>query len=319
LYLPVLRNAVKRELIDADRALDGETGIPAPVLDDLNADGFQEAELRSHEAVVVITAAGGQVSEVSDKRTLFDLLSTLTRRVEHYHLDTGEGDSGGEQEVATIHEAMKSMDADTRRKLVFDRYARYSFIDHFMPVKTDLSAYSDGSFRQLGDFAKGVYMLSLENGQIRAGREGWVDAGSGDRVPLNVEKVFSLEGSTLSVRYELTAGSTSLRGVLFVCEINLHFPSGTVCEADLDGNRFPLAEPAFQGRGSRLKVSDPVLGNPVVVSMSSPAEIRAYPVYTVSQSEEGFDVTYQGSCLSPGWILDFSSIEKVSLELTLAF
>jgi hypothetical protein len=319
LYLPVLRNALKRELIDAERKLDNETGISGPVLDDLNSDGFQEAELKSPDGVVVVTGVGGQVFELSDRKSLFDLLSTLARRVEHYHLpDIPEG-GGDEQEVATIHEAMRSMDEEVRRNLVFDRYARYSFVDHFLPAGTDISALADGTFQQLGDFADGVYQLALEKGKVKACRKGWLFPGSENRVPFKVEKVFTLEGGTLKVQYEFTGGSRSLHDVLYTCELNLHFPSGVGCKADLDGRPFPLGEFASARHGMRLAISDPVLGRPVTVGLSHPAEVRGYPVHSVSQSEEGFDVTYQGSCLCLGWTLDFSGSERVSLELILTF
>jgi len=319
LYLPVLRNAVKRELIDADRILDSEDRLFEPVFGDLNADGMPDAELRSPDAVVMVTSAGGQVSEVSDKRSLFDLLSTLTRRVEHYHLEAGEEGGGDGQEVATIHEAMRSMDQDLQKKLVFDRYPRYSFIDHFLPPETESQAFADGTFKQLGDFADGVYRLALANGTVMAGRTGTLFAGTGENVSMRVEKVFTLEGSILSVQYQISADEEFDGRVLFVCEMNFHFPSGLACTADLDGNPFSLAEPVHPGRGSRLTVSDPALPGPVAARLSVPAEISAYPVHSVSQSEEGFDVTYQGSCFCPGWVLDFSGLKKVSLELTLEF
>jgi len=320
LYLPVLRDSVKRELILAERILDGEDGPRSPFFDDLNADGFQEAELRGKEAIVVIHSLGAQVCEISDKKSLFDLMSTLARKREHYHETPGEEGSAEGEGVATIHEAMRHMDEKTRRMLVFDRYPRYSFVDHFLPPGTGADQFAEGSFRQLGDFADSPFRLEPAGMGVRARREGrvWL-SGNQDGVPVVLIKGFSLEGSLLSVRYDLSVEGPVDGEVLFASELNLHIPSGDGCPADLDGKVFPLDRVTEGGPGRVLSVQDPHLEAPIVVRASPRTPVWGFPVRTVSQSEQGFDVTCQGICLVMVWALDFSLEKRISLKLSLAF
>ncbi len=320
LYLPVLRNAVKRELILAERILDSEEDLQGRIIGDLNADGYREAELRGPEGVVVVNSIGGQVSELSDKKSLFDLLSTLTRRMEHYHMVSGEEREKDGEGVATIHEAMRSMDEETRRMLVFDRIPRYSFVDHFLAPGTRVQEFAIGSVVELGDFTNGLFRLEPEGMGVRANREGCLQSpDSPARKPLTVTKSFSLDGRSLSVRYDLSAGPGVEGAVVFVCELNLHFPSGVKSAADIDGRPFPLEEITESEPGQKITVADPVLPGPVIIGTSLPAKVWSYPVHTVSQSEKGFDITCQGSCLSLMWLLDFSTLKQVPLELVLAF
>ncbi|UCG37665.1 MAG: DUF1926 domain-containing protein [bacterium] len=319
LYLPVLRNSIKRELNEAERILDEATGVPGPRLGDLNADGRNEAEIRSADGIVGITSTGGQVYELSDKRSLFDLLGTLTRRMEHYHLaateareDTGEG-------VATIHEAFRSMDEETRRYLVYDRYPRYAFIDHFLPEGTGIGDFAGGNFSQWGDFADGAYGMELVGEGVRADRSGTIRPEGAHAVGLALEKTFTLDERRLRVGYRLRAEEEPGVPCVFACEINLHFPSATSCRAEMDGMPFSLADVADTGSGRVVSVRDPSLQEALTLELSRPAMVWSFPVQTVSQSEKGFDVAYQGSCLVLRWALDFAGLKTLSLDLTLAF
>jgi len=319
LYLPVLRNGIKRALNEAEKILDERSGNPSPRLEDINLDGYLETELRTPGGIAVITALGGHVYELSDKESLFDLLSTLTRRVEHYHLAAGASGSERGGDVTTIHESVHSMSEEARRKLVYDRYPRYAFIDHFLPSGTAAEDLMNSSAAQWGDFAGGIYDLKIQADGARAVREGSLSVPGRGPVPLRIEKLFELKNRTLTVNYNIGWQEDLEVNVDFGCEVNLHLPSQMSCEARLDGRPFSLGEPADLGDGNSLSFMDPALNAPVTLTSSLPGSVWIYPVQTVSQSEGGFEVTWQGCSLGFRWNLAFPDDRELSLNLSLEF
>jgi len=319
LYLPVLRNGVKRALNEAEKILDERSGVPAPLLHDLNCDGHPEVELRTSSAMAVITAPGGHLYELSDKESLFDLLGTLTRRVEHYHQASQGPESEKEGDVATIHESMHNMSEDARRKLVYDRYPRYAFIDHFLPPGTGAEDLMNSSAQEWGDFAGGIYDLTISDSGARAVREGSLMIPGRERVPLRIEKRFELVRKTLTVRYEVLWDEEPECDVDFGCEVNLHLPSQTQCRARLDERPFSLSDAADPGSGNRVIIEDPALPSPVMLTSSLPGSVWVHPVQTVSQSEGGFEVTWQGCSLGFKWSMPRPRAGTLSLVLTLDF
>ncbi|MDT8395025.1 MAG: alpha-amylase/4-alpha-glucanotransferase domain-containing protein [bacterium] len=322
LYLPVLRNGVKRALNEAERILDESSGVPGPVLEDINADGHPEAELRSADAVAVVTGLGAHLYELSDKDSLFDLLSTLARRPEQYHRAAGQpGKPDGQKpaDIATIHDSARAMDVETRRLLLYDRYPRYAFVDHFLPPETGVSQMYEGSFQTLGEFAARSWRMELSRSAVTASIQGRLQAAEGPSVDIGIEKHMSLDKRLFTVRYTLTPVEGGPVTALFCSEINLHFPTGVRCAAQLDGRSFSLAEPLEAGTGTTLTVRDPVLAAPVIISSTELCEVWSYPVQTVSQSEQGFDVTYQASSFAMVRKMDFSKGKQVSLTLSLRF
>ena len=52
---------------------------------------------------------------------------------------------------------------------------------------------------------------------------------------------------------------------------------------------------------SLLLVQDPYVGIDLTVELDPPATVWRFPVETVSNSEEGFERTFQGSCFQFRW------------------
>lgn len=319
LYLPVLRNGVKRALNEAEGILDDKCGVPSPLLEDINLDGHPEAELRSSEMVAVVTAMGGTLYELSDKKSFFDLLGTLTRRPEHYHTVSVQDTESGEAAVATIHESMHSMTEEVRKKIVYDPYPRHAFLDHFMPSETRAGEWMDSRALQWGDFATGLYELKIEGRRAVTHRKGTLSVPGSNPLPLTVQKRFELEGRTLAVDYELSCPEQVEGDVAFGCEVNLHPPSQAGCKADVDGKPFSLEDCLDWEEGRCVTLQDPLLPAPLRLRSSVPAALWAYPVRTVSQSEGGFEVTWQGYCIGFKWRLGPGSLELLSFRLTLEF
>ena len=68
-----------------------------------------------------------------------------------------------------------------------------------------------------------------------------------------------------------------------------------------------------------LGLVDEWMGLSILLTTSEPAAFHLYPVETVSQSEAGFELLYQQSCVTPVFDLALEEGVMRELELTLAF
>jgi len=173
--------------------------------------------------------------------------------------------------------------------------------------------------QQWGDFTAGPYDLRIQGEGVVADRAGSLNLPGREPASLAVQKRFELEGRSLTVEYEISSSGEIEGDVDFGCEVNLHFPSQAECEAGLDGRPFSLAGPVDCGAGSIVTIVDPVLPGPLRLSSSVPGQVWSYPVQTVSQSEGGVDITWQGCSIGFKWKLDFSDATGLALRLSLNF
>lgn len=124
-----------------------------------------------------------------------------------------------------------------------------------------------------------------------------------DHTLFPIRKNISLEQNRLHVDYHF---SDQMKQI-FTTEINLAMPS-----CDGMGGRYVYQGKIPGGFGQLLELNhlteiildDDTLGGSVVLRTSSPVTLRAYPHYSVSQSESGFEkimqaVTLQVECPTP--------------------
>ena len=141
LYLPHLRNAIYKNLIAADTAveeLSGRTGRWVHIeADDFNLDARKEIRLSSDRLVgYVAPARGGHLYELDVRSTGVNLLATLNRRPEPYHVKVKEHGENPHDETAggavSIHDLVHFKQPDLDEKLTYDRWPRKSLVDHFL-------------------------------------------------------------------------------------------------------------------------------------------------------------------------------------------
>ena len=108
LYLPHLREAVYRELIAVERYLC--TAPPHVERGDFDLDGFEDALLETREWAAWVSARGGALWALDDRRRARSWGDTLARRDEPYHDALAHGPVGG-GEGASIHEAIRATEA----------------------------------------------------------------------------------------------------------------------------------------------------------------------------------------------------------------
>ena len=310
LYLPHLRHAIYENLLDAEKRVAGE-GIE---VFDLDKDGFDEIVVRNgHLSVQIAPARGGAVVELSSFSHRYNLGDTLKRRFEHYHkgIKVAEKSSQG---VASIHEIEKVVDQRTYRHLKYDWHERLNFIEHFLPPNAGINEFQECSFLDMGDFTLGTYNFEVDGDVVRLHRKGVIRRDDSEEEAV-ITKAFSVDASKLRVDYSVRAQGGLRLGV----ELNLALPS-----SDNTGTKF-LVDGEFVGNPSQ-KVIHPsaseiaihdVSGMKVRVSASERFELWGVPIYTVSQSESGFDLTYQESSFLLIFALD-GDVKDFAIELEIS-
>jgi alpha-amylase len=316
LYLPHLRNAVYRSLINAHNALDEAEGKTEPrvVLEvaDFNLDARQEVKLENDALIALFRPAlGGHLYELDVRQNAVNVLATLQRRPEAYHqaiLDAirraGPDHTQGDA-PASIHDRVIVKQKGLDRLLVYDGHPRTALVDHFYPIDVTLDDLVACRDVEHGDFVTGTYLAKVQREAKRVAlvmeRPGYA-AGHAVRIKKTVE--VAAGSPVLDVRYEL---SDLPRGqcLHFAVELNLAAMAGHAEDryfSDPQGSKLGLLDSRIDlAHTEGVSLTDEWLELTVGLGWSRPGGLFCYPIETVSQSEGGFEGVYQSSAVVPHW------------------
>ena len=327
LYLPHLRNAIFKHLIEADNLLDQAEGREGPWIDakvaDFNLDARQEVRLENDRLVALISPAqGGHLYELDCKRTTTNLLATLDRRPEVYHETIKNSLLGIEDPnmPATVTQQVVFKQEGLDRLLVYDKYPRKAFVDHFVNAATTLDDWVKGTEREQGDFVRGAYLGQLHHDadrvRISLERKGHV-AGH----PIRILKTITLEAGSprLTVNYELS-GLPASSELTFAVELNVASMAGNAPDrfilSETGQNLGPLNSAHDVPSCHRLALSDGWLDLRASLQWSRPGPVWIFPIQTVSQSEGGFESVYQSTAVVPRWPVEPDSHGNWNVQIS---
>ncbi|MDI6851890.1 MAG: DUF1926 domain-containing protein [bacterium] len=287
LYLPHLRKEIYSNLIEIDRKVKS----PGRVVDDLNKDGRPEISVKNKELrISVIPHLGGSIYEISSFKYLYNFQDTLTRRFEHYHEGVKIGEPPKEG-VASIHEQEKWIDEQSAKEMVYDSYPRYSFFLHFLPEALDFQSLRYSRYQELGDFATGEFDYRLNGNSIRLTRQGRV---KGER-EVNVIAVKYIKPVKGGVDLALAIKGEEELNHTVAIELNLKFEVPMLLLEDR-GEKISHSDYVLKGR-NYIEIADEILKVILSIESSKCDDIYLYPILTISQSEKGFDLVYQGTSI----------------------
>jgi alpha-amylase len=347
IYLNHLRDAVHRHLLVAAAFADGALGAPAPawagarattppLLEDerdLDADLRPEVALRSAALEVVVRPHdGGAIESIAYRPKTFLLTNVLARREEGYHARlrafVARGQHSEGDGPVSIHDLVEVKEPGLDRFLVNDDRPRHSFVDHFLAPADGhgdeaLQAMSRNQHRELGDFVRGAYArVAAPAGTVRMTREGLVEERR-----VRVDKSLSLEGARVAARWEITHEFGPPLEVVFAPELALtlldgHSPERVYAVAGRElaaVDRELASTGVFRGVTSLRMVNRANLFEVELALPASPnpIDVWRFPLETVSNSESGFERTYQGSVILPRFPLRLSAGEHAIVELSL--
>ena len=324
IYLPHLRNAIYEELIAADNKLDylehGRGDWVEATSDDFNFDQRPEVRLANEQFIAYVAPTqGGMMYELDVRSAKHNLLATINRRPEAYHRKVLRGNVQPEGSVASIHDMVVFKQEGLAQKLQYDHFPRKSFLEHFYDNDISVEQVAAGSAMERGDFVAQPFEAKLRRSaskvQLQLSRDGnaW-------GIPIRITKAITLEAGNplLQVAY-LLEGLPRDRQLHLALEWNF---AGLPAGADdryfynASGDRLGHLGTQLNLNGTQhLGMIDQWLGIDVLVGIDRPANLWAFPVETVSQSEAGFELVHQSICVMPHWLVQGDSEGKWSTQM----
>ncbi|MDR2426690.1 MAG: DUF1926 domain-containing protein [Endomicrobium sp.] len=287
LYLPHLRNAVYNSLLQAENTYNKSfLKHPSWTVFDFDCDMEDEYLYESKSQNIYVKAGlGGGIFEFDILKINHNLLDVLTRRYESYHKNLRDNIANAviandnEQEAHTIHSnEVKVKEAGLDKYLSYDWHRRISLVDHFLAIETKREDFAFVRFQELGDFVLGKYKAKISYPKLILERIGKV---SGSDIKLIKTIIPSQCG--YSVHYEIINISEWEIDLCFAPEQVFAFSSKTGDDnADLKDI-------------SVWKRYDDFFKIEVEITLSQKCDMWIVPIETVSNSESGYEKTYQGS------------------------
>ena len=298
---------------------------------DFDDDGDDELIIDSDSFSVYLSPKeGGSIFEWDLRRYNYNVLSTLARRPEAYHKvltePSPEEQVGDEGAIPSIHDLIRVKDKESIHSLIYDKFLRSSLLEHFLSPDTRLEKFAEQSYSELGNFAGEPYEFSVdkEGDEVRIllRRSGNLQIQS-ENLPIEVQKEIRLVAGkdNMDISYRLKNRSDSSIRTLFGSEWNLNLLGGGHNENAyyrVDG--VALDDYHLDSWGELTDVGEIVLGNrnlALEVELKIAPKIRLwhFPVESVSNSEGGIELIYQGSCLLLLLPLDLQPKGTAELEL----
>ncbi len=316
LYLNHLRHAVYQHLIAAENIMDNSLNSSTPQIlcKDYNSDGYDEILVSNSKLNAYFTEKGGQLIELDIKDSQFNLLNTLSRRQEAYHhslLDSTTPSNPSdlsEKTVESIHDLEKKRDKDIERHLIYDSHERYSFIDHFLPTDTSFEQFKGLKHTELGDFTQDRYQGSAKSNEnhveITYLAKGYLNY-KDQRGLISIVKSLTLDDQGILANYLFKNLSDRTLTYRYGTEFNFTVLSGDAPDRYYFSNK-PLSDQRPKSQGvtqgiTHIGLKDDYMKVKVTLEFNEPIEIWRFPIETVSQSVDAYELNYQGSSITALW------------------
>jgi len=337
-YLNHIRQGVYRNLIAAENTADkilhrGQPWIKWEMAD-FNSDTVDELLIEGEvQNLYLDLNNGGSLFEWDLREPKHNLGAVITRRPEAYHQVLVELERKRKEDlqqptgeaVKTIHEIVRSRERDLSQHLHYDWYRRASLIDHFLGAGTAIDDFSQCTYEEAGDFVNQPYEFEVEEARsrltVRLKRDGHVWF-RGSFLPLRLEKDLTVKPQEegMMVRYRLTNTSGRVVKGTFAAEWNLSLTQGGhehcyYSQRDAPRRRRQLASIEDVSSIDKFFVKDAELGFALALILGQSARLWRFPIETISNSEDGFERTFQGSCILLSWLFELKAGEKWDFEL----
>ena len=318
IYLGNLRHALYEHILGAEGMLlrkKNKPGIQVLESDYWNEGRKQILIRKSDQSTVLVPYMGGTVSELGLYGRSFNLCNVISRRYEAYHgnlREKGEEDNNSEK-VESIHTMSMAKEEGLEDYLIYDDSRRYSFKDlfaHSLPSAEDIMCNRAGIY----DCSSVGYDYSINRGMVSMdiSFEGAIFL---DGYSVSIDKKFLLSEDFTGIRgsYLISGGG----GLYFGVELNLNLLS------ERDEKRYLAIEGVkkddsyLNSLGMRngikcFSMVDDYLDMRIDFRSSLEATLLWHPVYTVSQSDRGFEKNFQGTAIVLFYEL---AVDSLALEV----
>jgi len=343
-YLFHIREATYERLIAAETIADaaaiadnrGNGAWVAALTADVDKDSRDEVILSSDaQSLLFAPGAGGSLVEWDWRATGLNLVNTLTRRPEGYHVELKQAAAKGTLVLAGQASGLTSIHSQiTRAKepglqdmLFYDWYRRASLLDHVLAPQTTLDEFYRSQYAEQGDFVDQPYTPHLtqtgERLTLKLTRDGRVWE-SCNGCPLRIEKTITLSAGQLAldVVYQLTNIGAEPIIARFGVETNWGIAGGDGPQAY---SVWPGGELVRFNALQAVESADEVAlvhewYGRAILTTDRAASWWQFPIETISNSEAGFERIYQGTSITCHWPLNLEpgAIWQMALRFKLA-
>jgi len=324
LYLNYLRDGVYNELYRAEKEADAVLGLPVMETTDHDADGNDEVVIDTeHLSVVIKPSYGGSIYELVDRRTGHHLTDVLARRREIYHDKLTAGEQAGDNPKSP-HETVRLKEEGLDKLLFYDWFNRYSALDHFLAPWTDAASFATCHYGEQGDFVNQPYKLieAKKKGDafvVVMSREGGIyPSASRHRIQVTKTITIAIDKPLLTVETAVTNLDEPIH-LWLTRQWNLTLLAGNAPDRWLEvaGEKRSMGDSGMAENVQQLSLNDEWKNLHIDISLGEPVELWHFPVETVSQSEGGFERTYQGTALAFSDRFHLETEKTKTLKLTL--
>ncbi|MDQ2966675.1 MAG: DUF1926 domain-containing protein, partial [Chloroflexota bacterium] len=209
IYISHMRLATYEHLIAAEDAADTARRVTEGAeLRDVDLDGRDEALLLHPGQVVTVDFdEGAGIGGWDIRAPRHALTAVMRRRPEAYHETLRRHEASAAAKAATaaaaaastgapasIHDTIRTKEADLSSYLHYDDHERRSGLVRFLDPATTPDEYAAARSRELGDFVDRPFeVATIEPGRLVVARDGQVETADGPRA-VRVEKVLTLGG-----------------------------------------------------------------------------------------------------------------------------
>ncbi|MFW2331055.1 MAG: alpha-amylase/4-alpha-glucanotransferase domain-containing protein, partial [Nitrospinota bacterium] len=331
LYLSHLRHALYSALIKGEKILEEALNENQKWLNitiaDYDRDLSDEITLSNPELTVIVDCNyGGSLLNLDYKPEAFALSNTIRRRKEFYHkkIETIASSNDGDQ-PRSIHDFVQAKEEGLEDFLQYDKYLRRSFLEYLFVSDIDFETFNKGEYENIEGITDAPYNITklknkdgstipLINANFRLPVE--------PQINLDISKEFVMndQDPSLEVRYQLSSDKLSNREFFFLTELNFNLLTDQSDDrywsaGNIENQRPLLRETLIEDDVTKVGLVDDYFKFEIIVSSSTPITVWRYPIYTISQSEGGFERTYQGSTLMLKRKIRFLQDEKVSFSI----
>jgi len=324
LYLNYLRHALYAQLIEVENSSDEllfgtDRGLSVETID-FNRDGCKEVIVCNPSMNAFIAPSrGGVLMELDYRPACFNLSNVLRRRPEIYHQDIlaaqkKDGHEGNQPQ--SIHSQVRFKEEGLREKLIYDRCERYSFMDRCLAPGTVFEQLPINQYEEIIALEGKPYHWERRDDPVdsqspfvlRLKTEGVGDNPREQHFAVEKTYRFDPQAAKLEVGYSLYNKGKSKLDFIWMVEHNFTLLAGDAPDRTyvIPDGQLEDARMASTGVLSDIQVlgmKDGYFGFELQLNYSPGVELWRFPVETVSQSEEGFESVYQGSCIAGCWKL----------------
>ena len=235
--------------------------------------------------------------------------------------DAIAGDASDTEPVASIHDVVATKQAGLSSHLHYDRDERRSGLVRFLAVKSTADD-AAAEVVDLGDFASGAWTVrELDRDRVALVRDGSVTIGEAVH-RVGATKTIAIGGGRLdpdvSVEVIVTnLGEESLHARLALEWSTLLLGGGGNPSAwqEIGDERVGHDARLEATAATSIAAGNDSLGIRVDTAIDPPGDVWIAPIETVSNSEAGFELVYQGSAALVGRLIQLAPGETASLSI----